>query len=58
MPLSRYDGLFGGKKGSAAEAHAAMVKQYGSEKGDAVFYGMVKKRKRRRSVLSRSLRGR
>lgn len=38
MPLSRYDRFFGGRKGSAAKAHAAMVAQYGEKKAEEVFY--------------------
>lgn len=45
MPLSKYDKEFGGKKGSAAKAHAAMVKEYGEEKGERVFYATKNKRK-------------
>jgi hypothetical protein len=59
MPLSNYDSVFGGKSGSAAEAHAAMVRQYGKEKGDRVFYSTVnkrKKKKRRKGSLARQLR--
>jgi hypothetical protein len=45
MPLSKYDREFGGKKGSAAKAHAAMVKEYGAEKGERVFYATKNKKK-------------
>jgi hypothetical protein len=48
MPLARYDRYYGGK-GGAAKAHAAMVKEYGPEKGEQVFYAT--KNKRRKSVL-------
>jgi hypothetical protein len=44
MPLSKYNAAFGGKKGSAAKAHAAMAKEYGPEKGEGVFYAMKNKR--------------
>lgn len=44
MPLSKYNAAFGGKKGSAAKAHAAMVKQYGPDKGERVFYATKNKR--------------
>ena len=49
MPLSKYNPQFGGKKGSAAEAHAAMMKEYGPKKGESVFYAMMNKRKALRS---------
>lgn len=45
MPLAKYDKQFGGKKGSAAKAHAAMKEQYGEEKGEQVFYALKNKRK-------------
>ena len=44
MPLSKYNKEFGGKKGSAAKAHAAMVKEYGKAKGERVFYATKNKR--------------
>lgn len=46
MPLSKYNAQFGGKKGAAAEAHAAMVKEYGAKKGESVFYATKNKRKK------------
>jgi hypothetical protein len=55
MPISEYNPAFGGKKGSAAKAKAAMTEQYGKEKGEQVFYATAAKRKgktkRRRGVL-------
>jgi hypothetical protein len=45
MPMSRYNKAFGGKAGSAAKAHAAMVKEYGADKGERVFYASVNKRR-------------
>jgi hypothetical protein len=45
MPMSRYNKAFGGKKGSAAKAHAAMVEQYGKEKAERVFYATVNKKR-------------
>ena len=45
MPLSRYNKAFGGAKGSAAKAHAAMVEQYGKEQGERVFYATVNKKR-------------
>lgn len=47
MPLSKYDRYFGGKKGSASKAKAAMADEYGEEKGEKVFYAMKNKRKGR-----------
>lgn len=52
MPLSKYDKAFGGKKGSASKAHAAMVKEYGEKKGNQVFY--AKKNKNMKTVLGRA----
>lgn len=46
MPLSKYDRAFGGKPGAAAKAHAAMVQQHGTEKGESVFYATVNKKRR------------
>jgi len=45
MPLSRYNKSFGGKAGSAAKAHSAMVKEYGEKKGEQVFYATMNKHK-------------
>jgi hypothetical protein len=45
MPVSEYNVFFGGKKGSAEKAHAAMVKEYGAKKGEQVFYATKNKRK-------------
>ncbi len=45
MPMSKYDKEFGGKKGSAAKAHSAMVEEYGEKKGEQVFYATKNKRK-------------
>lgn len=46
MPLSRYNPQFGGKKGSAEKAHAAMTEEYGEKKGEQVFYATKNKRKK------------
>ena len=52
MPLSKYNAAFGGTPGSASEAHAAMVKQYGAKKGEQVFYATKNKRiKQKRGSL-------
>lgn len=53
MPLSKYNAAFGGKAGSAAEAHAAMVKEYGAKKGESVFYATKNTRMKgsKRTVL-------
>ena len=53
MPLSKYDAMFGGKKGSAAEAHAAMMKEYGA-KGEQVFYATMNKHKNKKKMLTGS----
>ena len=45
MPMSKYNAAFGGKSGSAAKAHAAMVKEYGAKKGASVFYATVNKKR-------------
>ena len=45
MPLSKYNKYFGGKSGAAAEAHSAMISQYGTKKGEQVFYATKNKRK-------------
>ena len=45
MPLSRYNKAFGGSKGSAEKAHAAMTKEYGAKKGERVFYATVNKKR-------------
>lgn len=50
MPLSKYDREFGGKRGSAAKAHAAMIKEYGAKKGERVFYALKNKRKKARRI--------
>lgn len=44
-PLSRYDKYFGGKKGAARKAKGAMAKEYGSKKGEQVFYAKKNKEK-------------
>jgi len=48
MPMSKYDPLFGGEKGSAAKAHASMIRTYGKDKGERVFYAKANKNKKRR----------
>lgn len=45
MPVSRYDEILGGK-GSAEKTLAAMIAKYGPEKGKAVFYATVNKKRR------------
>ena len=57
MPLSLYDKFFGGEKGSAAKALAAMKKQYGDEKGEAIFYATVNKKKKNKKGLAKRLYG-
>jgi hypothetical protein len=46
MPIAKYNRQFGGKRGAAAEAMAAMQDQYGGEKGEGVFYALKNKRKK------------
>lgn len=46
MPISKYNKYFGGKRGSAQKALSSMKKQYGSEKGESVFYALKNKRKK------------
>ena len=45
MPMSKYNKAYGGAPGSAAKAHAAMVSQYGKDKGERVFYATVNKKR-------------
>jgi hypothetical protein len=47
MPISKYNAAFGGKRGSAAKAMAAMQSHYGAEKGRQVFYATKNKRSKR-----------
>lgn len=44
MPLSKYDKYFGGQ-GGAKKARAAMIKKYGSEVGEQVFYATMNRNK-------------
>ena len=56
MPLSKYNHVFGGKKGSATKAKHGMEEYYGEGKGEEVFYATVNKaksRKKRKSQRSR-----
>ncbi len=55
MPLSRYNKAFGGKKGSAVEAHDAMVKEYGPKKGESVFYATKNKKMKSKMPAGGSL---
>lgn len=46
MPIAKYDKYFGGKKGAASEAKAAMKKTYKDPaKAEQVFYATKNKRK-------------
>lgn len=45
-PMSEYDKYFGGEAGAAEKAKASMIKEYGKEKGEEVFYATVNKRKK------------
>lgn len=53
MPLSSYDRFFGVKSGSAARAHAEMIRHYGLKKGTQVFYSLLNDRKRARKTYGR-----
>lgn len=47
MPLSKYNKYFGGEKGSAEKAHAAMKRTYKDpKKAEQVFYALKNKRKK------------
>lgn len=48
MPISKYNKFFGGKEDSAEKAKSAMSKEYGSKKGEQVFYALKEKRKKAR----------
>lgn len=54
MPLSKYNAAFGGARGSAEKAHAAMSKEYGPEKGERVFYATMNSRMNRAGRSTRS----
>lgn len=43
MPVAKYNRYFGG---NAAKTLRSLVKRYGPEKGQRVFYALVNKRKR------------
>ncbi len=45
MPMSKYNKHFGSKPGAAEKAKAAMRTQYGSKKGEQVFYATMNKKK-------------
>jgi hypothetical protein len=47
MPLGRYDKYFGGQRGAAEKALAAMKRSYGTKGGEHVFYGTIAKRQRK-----------
>lgn len=53
MPLSKYDKYFGGK-GGAEKAHTSMEKQYGTARGEQIFYATKNKRKKQFSHAHRS----
>lgn len=50
MPYSKYDRYVG----DGEKVHARMVKEYGPEKGERVFYAYVNKRKKDRENKSGS----
>ena len=43
MPIKKYNEYFGG---DAEKAYAALIKQYGEQKGKSVFYALIAKRKK------------
>ena len=45
MPIAKYDKFFGGK-GGAEKAKSAMEDEYGSKKGEQVFYATKNKKKK------------
>ena len=47
MPLARYDKYFGGERGAADRALAAMQRTYGRKDGETVFHATIAKRKRK-----------
>jgi len=53
MPMNKYNKFFGGKKGSAAKAMAAMKDEYGDEKGERVFYATKNKKKKKGGMSAR-----
>lgn len=53
MPISQYDPLFSGKKGSAAKVKASLVSQHGEQKGTRIFFAMVNQRRRRGGLKGR-----
>lgn len=58
MPIDSYDHLFGAKKGSANKALAALIKEYGPQKGTRIFYAMAADRKKARKSYARPADGR
>lgn len=46
MPIAKYNAAFGGQPGSAVKAKNAMEKEYGSKKGESVFYATKNKKMR------------
>lgn len=51
--MSRYDKFFGGEKGSADRALAAMRRLYGPADGQRVFDGTIAKRKHKSKTSPR-----
>lgn len=42
MPISKYNKFYGG---GASKARNAMIKEYGKQKGERIFYALANKRK-------------
>jgi hypothetical protein len=57
VPISKYDSYFGGKKGAAEKTLAAMVKEYGPEKGKRIFYATKNRnaKRKKKSGLHKAL---
>lgn len=49
--IEEYDKYFGGEKGSAAKAKASMIKEYGEERGEEVFYATVNAKKKKSAEI-------
>lgn len=48
MPLSKYDEVLGGK-GAAEKLMAALVKEYGKQKAERIFYAKVNMKRKSKS---------
>lgn len=49
MPIARYNAAFTGKPrahpGAAGKVRQRLIKQYGSKRGERIFYAMVNRRR-------------